>query len=231
MAHHNHSQVSNTLIAENIYLSIGAKQILRGATIKTASNTITGLLGRNGAGKSTVLQAIFGTRAVMECDVFVNGTKIKHPYQADGLINYLPQKPFLPRHLAISKIFSHYSINITDAYTYFPELETLSSKTAGELSGGHERLISILLILLAKTRFTLLDEPFSHIMPLHVDSLTTLLLQQKAKKGIIITDHIYKPLLTVSDSIYLMKDGQSIFIRDAADIVLHGYISGRQLEI
>jgi ABC-type lipopolysaccharide export system ATPase subunit len=84
------------------------------------------------------------------------------------------------------------------------------------------------LVLLANTRYTLLDEPFSHIMPLHVDRLKQLIERQKAKKGILLTDHMYRHLLDVSDTLYLMKEGKSIYIKDRENLVLHGYL--RQLD-
>jgi ABC-type lipopolysaccharide export system ATPase subunit len=55
----------------------------------------------------------------------------------------------------------------------------------------------------------MLDEPFSHIMPLHVERIKKLILQQKQYKGIIITDHLFKDILDICDNIYLLKDGKS----------------------
>lgn len=103
MADRNDILMHDTMVAENIFLSIGTRDILRGVTIRAQKGYITGLLGRNGAGKTTMLQAIFGTRSIADCDVFFNGTKVKRPYEKYGLINYLPQKPFLPKQLAVKK--------------------------------------------------------------------------------------------------------------------------------
>jgi len=216
---------SDQLIAENIFLSIGTKDILKGVTISASKGSITGLLGRNGSGKSTMLQCVFGTRAAAECGVFVNGVKVRSPYSRSGLLNYLPQRPFLPRQLTVRQVMQHYNTDTQIAFSYFPSLEEDMDRKISELSGGTERLVSVLILLLAHTRFTLLDEPFSHIMPLHIDQLRSLLLRQKEKKGIIVTDHQYRSLLSVSDNIYLMKEGKSIFIRDKADLVLHGYLN------
>ena len=156
---------------------------------------------------------------------FLNGIKIKQPYSINDLVNYLPQRPFLPHGLALNKIAAQFRVNMDEICDYFPELEAAANKKATELSGGTERLFSVLILLLAETRFTFLDEPFTHIMPLHVEQLKTILLKQKEKKGIIITDHLYRHLLDVSSKIYLIKEGKSIFIKDRNDLVLHGYIN------
>lgn len=216
---------ADQLSAENIFLSIGGKEILKGATIHAAKGSITGLLGKNGSGKSTMLQTIFGTRNATECDVFINGVKVKQPYKTHRLINYLPQHPFLPDALTVKAVLRQYETDTALLLYYFPELSESLSMKINELSGGKERLLSVLILLLADTRFTMLDEPFSHIAPIDVERLHSILLQQKEKKGIIITDHLYKPLLSLSQYLYLMKEGQSIFIKDRSDLLLHGYIS------
>src|ERR1019366_2778830 len=141
--------------------------ILKGVTIRAEKGSITGLLGRNGAGKSTMLQSMFGTRSAQECDVFLNGIKVKKPYAVNGLLNYLPQKPFLPSRLTLKKITTQFGINLNEILDSFPDIENDINKKISELSGGRERLFSVLILLLADPRFSLLDEPFSHIMPLH----------------------------------------------------------------
>jgi lipopolysaccharide export system ATP-binding protein len=217
------------LVAENIFLTIGGRQVLNGATIRAEKGSITGLLGRNGAGKSTMLQSIFGVRSAEECDVFLNGSKIRQPYSIDGLLNYLPQKPFLPAGLTLKEIAARFMLNVKEMVAGFPGMEQEINKKVSELSGGTERLFSVLLLLLADTRFTFLDEPFSHIMPLHLDQLKAVIAKQKEKKGIIITDHMYRHLLEISDIIYLVKEGNSILIREQDNLALHGYISSDML--
>jgi ABC-type multidrug transport system ATPase subunit len=217
--------VPDSLVAENIFMSIGKKNILKGMTIRADKGKITGLLGRNGAGKTTMLQAIFGTGKAQECDVFLNGTKIKRPYTGHALINYLPQKPFLPAHVSMLEAINRFEVHPGEIIADFPELQDDLPKKIRDISGGRQRLFSLLIILLAQTRFSLLDEPFSHIMPIHVEQLKAVLLKQKQKKGIIITDHMYRHLLDVSDLLYLVKDGKSMLIKDRNDLALHGYVS------
>jgi len=216
--------VPDILTAENVFLSIGDKDILNGVTISAQKGSITGMLGRNGAGKSTMLQSVFGVSNSQECDVFHNGVKVRKPYSVNGLLNYLPQKSFLLPGLTLRKIAIQFGVPHQEILDNFPGLKNELDKRVGELSGGMERLFSVLIILLADTRFSLLDEPFSHIMPLYIEQLKTLMLKQKEKKGIIITDHLYRHVLDISDKIYLIKEGKSIYIREKESLMLHGYI-------
>lgn len=225
--HHKSGNVEmDKLVAENVFFSAGGRDILKGATIRAEKGSITGLLGRNGAGKSTLLQAMYGTLPVDECNVFVNGTSIKNCYSVPALVNYLPQKPFLPPWLKIGVIARQFDADISFIPDIFPELAGDVGKKVEELSGGSERLWAMLILLMKPTRFVLLDEPFTHVMPLFIDRLKELLVQVKVNKGIIITDHMYRHLLTVSDKLYLMKEGRSVYIRNQDDLVVHGYLNG-----
>jgi ABC-type multidrug transport system ATPase subunit len=219
-----HNIVPDSLVVENVFVSAARKDILTGVTIRADKGRITGLLGRNGSGKTTMLKCMFGTRRAQECDIFLNGRRVKRPYTVNGLVNYLPQKPFLPKHLTIAAAAASFKVAVADICERFPSLAAHINARIADLPGGLERLCSVLLILLADTRFSLLDEPFSHIMPVHVEQLKMLIARQKQKKGIIITDHLYNDLLSLSDQVYLVKEGKSIFIRDMDELVLHGYL-------
>ncbi len=214
------------LLAENVFFSAVGRDIIKGATIRAEKGRITGLLGRNGAGKSTLLQAMYGTLQVDECNIFLNGTAIKGCYSRPALVNYLPQKPFLPPGINIGAIARQFNADISRILEIFPELSGDVDRKVEELSGGSERLWATLILLMMPSRFVLLDEPFTHVMPLFIDRLKDLLVQVKINKGIIITDHMYRYLLQVSDQLYLMKEGRSVYIRNQDDLVVHGYLSG-----
>lgn len=226
MAHPPYTINADQLTAENIVFESDGRQIVAGAAISARKGSITGLLGRNGSGKSTMLQCIFGTKAATECDVFVNGIKVHQPHTHVGLVSYLPQRPFLPPTLTVRRALQYFGIDRELILEHFPALDAEMNRHIHELSGGTERLLSALLMLLAQRRFTLLDEPLSHIMPLHSETLKQLIRQQSRVKGIIITDHMYKHLLPICDTLYLMKEGKTILIRNPADLVLHGYLPG-----
>lgn len=225
MSHQTVEIKTDNLVAENIFFSVMQRDILRGVTIRADRGKVTGLLGRNGSGKSTMLQAMFGTLPVQECNVFVNGRMVKNAYGQAGLVNYLPQKPYLPGGLKVADVLKQFGTDVANVLYWFPEVEEDLGKRINELSGGRERLWSVLILLLADTLFTLLDEPFTHIMPMHVERLKELIAIKKVDKGIIITDHMYRHLLEISDSVYLMKDGKSIYVKDKQDLVVHGYLS------
>jgi ABC-type multidrug transport system ATPase subunit len=214
-----------SLVAENIVVSFSGRDVLKGVTIRADKGKVTGLLGRNGCGKSTVLKAIFGTQRAEDKIVQYKGKTINTPYTSNGLLNYLPQFPFFPKGLKISRALKDFCVEDKRILEAFPDLAPDLSRTFDELSGGMERLVSVLILLYAPTEFTLLDEPFTHIMPLHVDKLKEVILSQKEHKGIILTDHMYRHITELSDRIYLIRNGYSVLIRNDDGLQFHGYLN------
>lgn len=78
-------------------------------------------------------------------------------------------------------------------------------------------------IIKSKAQFVMLDEPFSHVMPLHIDKLKELLLIEKQNKGFIITDHMYRQIMDVSDNLYVLKEGKTYLTKTSEDIERLGY--------
>lgn len=225
MAHSTYIVASDILSAERVFVSAGTRQILSGAAIRASRGSITGLLGRNGAGKSVLLQSIYGLRPAADGSVHINGVRASSPYSTPGLINYLPQRPFIPGGLRVATVLRQYGIHTPTVLLHFPDLQELLHQPVRHLSGGYQRLLSVLIILLAPTRFSLLDEPFAQLMPLHTHALRHLIRHQCRQKGIILTDHHYAHILEISDTLYLLRDGQSIHIRNEKDLSLYGYLN------
>jgi ABC-type branched-subunit amino acid transport system ATPase component len=225
MAHRAYIVASDILSAERVFVSAGSRQILSGAAIRASRGTVTGLLGRNGAGKSVLLQSIFGTMPSQDGNVHINGVRVFSPYTTHRLVNYLPQRPFIPGGLRVATVLRQYSINTATVLQHFPDLEELLHLRVWQLSGGYQRLLSVLIILLAPTRFSLLDEPFAQLMPLHIQAVRSLIGIQKHHKGIILTDHRYQEIINLSDALYLLRDGQSIHITHPQQLVSYGYLS------
>lgn len=215
----------NRLVVENTYCTISGKQLLNGATIHAEQGKITGLLGRNGSGKTTLFKIIFGLQRAEDCDLFYNSAKIKAGRLPAGLINFLPQKPFLLKSIPIDRILKLFKVAEEVLYELFPEFAIKHKHTTAMLSGGEERLLSAALLLLAPTKFTMLDEPFTHIMPLHLERLKQLIIEAKKTKGIIVTDHLYQHIIDMADEVFFMKDGQSFRLRNNDELILHTYIS------
>ncbi|SNC59318.1 ABC-type multidrug transport system, ATPase component [Hymenobacter gelipurpurascens] len=198
----------HVLEADGIQLSFGERRILSDVYLRVQTGQVVGLLGRNGCGKSTLLQTIFGGRRVADASVRVNGRRVVPAYREPGLLNYLPQVPMFPDRLTLAEAARLLQIDVKQALEGFPELQAQLSRPIGELSGGTTRLVQVLLLLHADTRFSFFDEPFSGIMPVHIETLSSLIQHAKARKGILLTDHRYAEVLPLCDVVYLLHGGR-----------------------
>ncbi|GAB3932643.1 ATP-binding cassette domain-containing protein [Larkinella terrae] len=197
----------STLEADGIWLQFGNQKILQSVYIKLETGRITGLLGRNGSGKSCLLKSIMGLMPTEWQSVRMNGQFVEKPYQQPGLIRYLPQHPFVPPSLTIQAVFDWYGVNRDEIAQEYALIDKLKNQRIGKLSGGERRLVEILLILKSDSAFVLLDEPFSHLMPVQVELLQETIRQESRRKGILLSDHLYRTVLDLSDSVYYLHPG------------------------
>ena len=74
-------------------------------------------------------------------------------------------------------------------------------------------------------KIILLDEPFSHLAPLYIEKIKAIIAVEKHSKAIIITDHMYRHIVDISDNIYLIKDGHTKLIKDVKELEFYKYLS------
>ena len=217
----------NVLEADGIWLQFGGRKILQSIYIKLQIGQITGLLGRNGSGKSCLLKSMMGLMPTETQSVRVDGQYVGKPYQQPGLIRYLPQHPFVPPSLTVQAAFDWYGVNLDEIAGEFPTVYDLKHQRIGRLSGGEKRLTEILLILKSDTAFVLLDEPFSHLMPIQIEQLQATIRQESRRKGILLSDHLYRSVLDLSDSVYFLNTGGRTIRLNAPeqDLKDMGYLS------
>ena len=106
-----------------------------------------------------------------------------------------------------------------------PHFKSHQHDSFSEFSGGEKRLIETYIILKSDAKVILLDEPFSHLAPLYIQKIKKLLEQEKNQKIIIITDHLYRDILDISDSLYLLKDGWSRLLKSSEELIQYNYIN------
>lgn len=212
--------MSNHLEADNIRLEFNDSVILSDIYLQCEAGKITTLLGRNGSGKSCLLQIIMGSLSASSRSVRINRHPIKSAYPD---ITYLPQFHFIPGHLRIRRVFSDYRVNLEGFFRHFPEIKIQPNQKIRQLSGGERRLIEVYLLIKTPSRFTLLDEPFTQIMPVHMEIIKPVIVAEKSK-GFIITDHLYKDILDISDIGYLLRAGKLWPVNSLSDLQKSGYI-------
>jgi ABC-type lipopolysaccharide export system ATPase subunit len=214
--------MKHILEADGIQLEFSGRKILSDIYLKCETGKVTGLLGRNGEGKSCLIKIIYGSIICESSVRFDNNTwqsKIKRP----GLLLFLPQFNFIPKTLSLNRVFQDFELDYASFQARFPEFKAAHKSNIGSLSGGERRLIELYTILRSKTRFALLDEPFTHLNPIQIEKAKELILEEKKNKGLLITDHLFKNVTDISDSLYLLKNGKTYLTNNLDDIEALGY--------
>lgn len=215
------------LEVDSIILEFDRKRILQDVYLKNETGKTTGILGRNGTGKTCLMQIIYGELKTTDKSIRIDEKAIFDGYRNPKIIRYLPQSNFMPRNLRIKRIFKDFDLKFAQFINYFPEFEKYYDFKLKRLSGGECRIIEIFSILASKTKFCMLDEPFSQVMPVHVDSIKRIIKDEKENKGIIITDHLYNHIIDICDEIYIITNGKTYLTKDKSDLIKFGYINDK----
>lgn len=215
--------MTNILEIDSVVLEFGTKRVLQNVYLKCKTGNITGLLGRNGTGKSCLMKILFGELIPNDKSMRINGAPVYGTHRSPMDIRYLPQVNFVPKSLTVKRILSDFKLDFEDLISIFPEFVKLYKSKMVNLSGGERRIFEIYLILVSQTKFCMLDEPFSQIMPIHVNTIKKLILREKENKGIIITDHMYRHIIEICDDLYVINNGQTYLTKSMNDIETLGY--------
>jgi len=210
-----------TLEIDSILLDFGQRRLLSDIYIKCSHGQITSLIGRNGSGKSCLMKIIMGHLNPLSKSIRLNQKTIRNPFPH---INYLPQSHFVPGHLSVKDVLCDYQIRASEFSKDFPDLMDITPQKLRKLSGGMKRLVEVYTLVKSEASFTILDEPFTQIMPIHLKKIKVLIKNQK-QKGFLITDHLYRDVLDIADSSFLLQNGKTWPVSTLADLKARGYIN------
>ena len=212
------------LLIDSVQLRFGENVVLQSAYVTSYKGRVTGVLGRNGTGKSCLFKCIMGGIRPQNKYIRLNDEP-RTDYGHIGLrVKYLPQVHFIPPGMTLPQAYELYSVDFEGLVRFDDKFDCLRDSKVKELSGGERRIAELYMILNSDAEFCVLDEPFSNIAPVYDEKIRAMIQEQKANKGIIITDHVYEEILRVADDLFLLRDGFTYQIHSRDDLVRLGYI-------
>ena len=186
---------------ENVRIAYGRAEVVFGVSLDVPDRSFTCLMGRNGVGKTTLLNGLMGVLPLKGGAIRIDGrdiTKLSTPQRARAGIGYVPQGHQVFPHLTalenltvvLERERGGSKAAIDDALDVFPALRALLDRPAGLLSGGQAQQLAIARALVSKPKMLVLDEPTEGIQPsiiieiedaiagLHTSGMTILLVEQ-----------------------------------------------------
>jgi branched-chain amino acid transport system ATP-binding protein len=221
---------NSILTIENLSVFYGHISAVRNVSLEAREGEIIGLIGANGAGKSTVMKAVLGVQRsssgsiqFLEKDITRMSTE---RIVASGVV-YVPEGggvlPFMTilENLQLGAI--HYKGDLNDrlrqVFERFPILEERQHQHAGTLSGGERQMVAVARALMSAPKLLMLDEPSLGLAPKLVAEVFNIILDlQKAGYTLLLSEQNARKTLQCADRAYVLQTG---------DIMLHG--TGKEL--
>ncbi len=165
------------LEVKDLHVRIESVQVLRGLSLTLHNGAMSGLVGRNGAGKTSFMRSVMGHLQPSSGTMVFNGqdlTKLPPEARAALGIGYMPEDRGLVPELTVEEnilipLWVSPNLNAQErlrfVYGVLPEVEAMSDRKALLLSGGQQKLVALARALVIGTKLLLLDEPFEGVAP------------------------------------------------------------------
>ncbi|BAV08919.1 ABC-2 type transport system ATP-binding protein [Filimonas lacunae] len=183
---------------------------------------VTGLLGSNGAGKSTTMNILCGVLNQTQGRVLIDGIDLRaFPLEAKKLIGFLPQNAPLYLDLTVDEYLRHcaYMRRIPDGQVKQAMEEAkercgvahFSKRLLKNLSGGYKQRVGIAQAIIHKPKMVVLDEPTNGLDPNQIAEVRELIKEIGSDRCVIFSSHILSEVQATCDSIRMIEQGQVVF--------------------
>lgn len=195
-----------TLHLDSLVYRLNDKTQLNKVYLSLKTRDIVELIGSNGAGKSSLLEILFGTKKAQHQHLRIDNQLIRHSHHLSKYFAFKPQFTMFPKQLRLRDV-------LPTVYWNWPEFESKLSEPIHSFSTGIQQLIQTLFVLNLPQPFILLDEPFAGLAPLLQERLLPILQEKAQTKGIIITNHLPDVVASIRTKQLLLQDGSLTIIK------------------
>ena len=218
----NHCMEQSILKVENLSHRYSVQWAIRDINFEITQNGVYGLLGSNGAGKSTTMNIICGVLKQTEGNVFIKGIDMRdNPVEAKRHIGFLPQKPPL-----------HTDLTVEEYLTYCARLRQIARAEEGKvvdevlarcgishfrkrlihnLSGGYQQRVGIAQAIIHRPDFVVLDEPTNGLDPNQILEIRHLIKAIAEECTVVLSTHILSEVQATCNYIRMIGQGTLVF--------------------
>ncbi|MBW7858540.1 MAG: ABC transporter ATP-binding protein [Leptonema sp. (in: Bacteria)] len=215
------SVINSVIKVENLCRNYGSVRAVDNVNFEINRGEIVGLLGRNGAGKTTCLRMLTGLLLPSAGRIFINNIDItENPTEARSAIGFLPEQPALYPELTVFQYLQFIArLRGVSREDFKPVFESILTKTGLEnvdnfiirnLSLGYKKRVGIAQTLIGATDLLVFDEPISGLDPHQIVEMRNLLRELGKDHTIILSSHILTEVSRTCDRVMILEKGKMI---------------------
>jgi branched-chain amino acid transport system ATP-binding protein len=221
------------LEVENLKVNYGGIKALKGIHLSVNAGEIITLVGANGAGKSTILNALMGMVRIADGKIKFEGKDItnietKKIVKSGMILSPEGRQVFIEFSVKDNLLMGAYlrssneaKESLEEVYEMFPKLRERSNQLAGTLSGGEQQMLAVGRAMMAKPKLLLLDEPSLGLAPLIIKEIFEMIIKiRKLGVTVLLVEQNARMALKVSDRAYVLENG-SVVATDTATNILN----------
>ncbi len=226
-----------TLSARNLCRRSGQREIVRDLSLELRHGEVLGLLGHNGAGKSTTLQMLTGALLPHSGHIEICGYDLsRQPVQAKAHVGFLPEIPPLYREMRVDDylLFAAKLHRVPRAQIANDLAETKrrcglqnnGNKIIGMLSKGYQQRVGIAQAIIHKPDVIILDEPTVGLDPSQIRDIRALIRELGDAHSVILSTHLLSEVESICDRVEIIHHGRIIYGDSSLRMKLYGYQPG-----
>lgn len=204
----------------------GVTTAVKNISCTLVKGTITGLLGVNGAGKTTILKAICAIHYPTDGDIFVEGYSVsKQSEQVKECIGYVSEIPSFYPNFTVAELL-HFIAQIKHIPRYELEkvieqcsIKEVLGKKIGILSKGYKQRISFAQALIHNPSVLVLDEPTSGLDPIQIHEMRTLIKSLEQEKTIIVSTHLMQEINAICTNLLVLHNRSLVYDGKVAKVL------------
>ena len=226
-----------TLSARNLCRSFGRREVIRDVSIELRKGEVLGLLGHNGAGKSTTLQMLTGALLPQSGNIEICGYDLAcQPAKAKAQIGFLPETPPLYRDMRVddylvyaAKLHCVPRSEITSLLTETKRrcgLQDNGNMIIGTLSKGYQQRVGIAQAIIHQPEVIILDEPTVGLDPSQIRDIRALIRELGDMHSVILSTHLLSEVESICDRVVIIHHGHLIYGDSSARMQQYGHQPG-----
>jgi branched-chain amino acid transport system ATP-binding protein len=232
------------LQVRDLHAYYGRAHILHGVSLEAPAGEVVALLGRNGAGKSTVMKTIMGLVPAAAGEVTFDGRRIERlpPYRVARLgLGYVPEDRRIFTELTVME---NLAVGLQpprpDApawtedklFALFPNLAAMRERPGGRMSGGEQQMLTIARTLMGNPRCVLLDEPSEGLAPIIVAEMARSIRTLKGEGlSVLLCEQNLRFCEAIADRAYIIEKGQIRFGGSMAELAADASLREQYLSV